>query len=150
MRDNTKWIMLVLTVAFVGWLVFDWVQSRQSSADVGPNPVIAVIDGREVRLSEWNRRVEAEIDGARQRIAGALTDEQVRALRQQAWENMIDSYHSAAGAALPPVVPDGRKIRFRQVPAVLRGPRGGRRTAAADGAVLPGNASTHEAGAPVG
>ncbi len=90
MRENTKWIMLILTVAFVGWLVLDWVQSRQSTAATGPNPVVAVVNGREVRYAEWSRRLDAQLNAARMQTGGRLNDEQLRAIRQQTWDEMID------------------------------------------------------------
>jgi peptidyl-prolyl cis-trans isomerase D len=90
MRENTKWIMLILTVAFVGWLVLDWVQSRQQGAATGPNPVVAVVNGAEVRYSQWNQQLEAQLGLARQQTGGRLTDEQVRDVRERTWDLMID------------------------------------------------------------
>lgn len=90
MRENTKWIMLILTVAFVGWLVFDWVASRDQGAATGPNPVVAVVNGSEVRYSQWSQQLEAQLDIARQQTGGRLTDEQVRDVRERTWDLMID------------------------------------------------------------
>jgi peptidyl-prolyl cis-trans isomerase D len=90
MRQNTKWIMLILTVAFVGWLVFDWVASRDQGAATGPNPVVAVVNGTEIRYSLWSQQLEAQLNIARQQTGGRLTDEQVRDVREQTWNLMID------------------------------------------------------------
>lgn len=90
MRQNTKWIMLILTVAFVGWLVFDWVASRDQGAATGPNPVVAVVNGTEIRYSQWSQLLEAQLNIARQQTGGRLTDEQVRDVREQTWNLMID------------------------------------------------------------
>ena len=90
MRQNTKWIMLILTVAFVGWLVFDWVASRDQGAATGPNPVVAVVNGAEIRYSQWSQLLETQLNIARQQTGGRLTDEQVRDVRERTWDLMID------------------------------------------------------------
>jgi peptidyl-prolyl cis-trans isomerase D len=89
MRDSAKWVMLVLSIAFVGWLVLDWVQSRQSSAATGPNPVVLTVNGQEIRLAQWNQLLEGRLDIARSQADRPLTDEASRRLRGAAWETMI-------------------------------------------------------------
>lgn len=91
MRDNTKWIMLILTVAFVAWLVLDWVQSRQQSTQTGSNPVVGVVNGQDIHFVEWNRFLQAQLDQARQGSRQPLTDEQVYRLTQQAWEQLVQN-----------------------------------------------------------
>jgi hypothetical protein len=70
MRDSAKWVMLLLSIAFVGWLVFDWVQSRQSSAATGPNPVVLTVNGQEIRLAQWTQLLEGRLDIARSQADG--------------------------------------------------------------------------------
>lgn len=89
LRENTKWIMVVASVFFVGWLVLNWVQSRQASASAGANPVVGVVNGREIRYVEWSRALDAELTRARSLSATTLTDEQVRQVRQTAWDQLI-------------------------------------------------------------
>ena len=89
MRDSAKWVMLLLSIAFVGWLVLDWVQSRQSSAATGPNPVVLSVNGDEIRLAQWNQLLEGRLDIARSQAERPLTDEEVRRIREAAWETMI-------------------------------------------------------------
>lgn len=89
-RANTKWIMLFLAVAFAAWLVLDWVQSRDSAAAVGVNPVIAVVNGEEIRYVRWNNTLEVALANARAASGGAvLTDEESRQVRQAAWDQLI-------------------------------------------------------------
>lgn len=89
-RENTKWIMLLLTVAFVGWLVFDWVQSRQAGGGTGANPVVGVVAGQEIRYSEWNRYLSGQLDQARQEAGGPLTDEQRWQAEEEAWDRYVN------------------------------------------------------------
>lgn len=88
MRENTKWIMLILTVAFIGWLVFDWVQGG-GGMQGGNNPVVGVVNGEEIRYSEWNQFVQGQLDQARQQVEGSLSDEQTHQVRQRAWDQLV-------------------------------------------------------------
>ena len=89
MRENTKWIMLILTVAFVGWLVFDWVQSGTGQG-TAQNPTVAVVNGEEIRYAEWNRFLQRQLEQARQQIEGSLTDEQRHQAEERAWDQLIE------------------------------------------------------------
>jgi parvulin-like peptidyl-prolyl isomerase len=90
-RANTKWIMLFLAVAFAGWLVFDWVQSRDSAAATGLNPVIAVVNGHEIRYTRWSQELEVALQRARGLGDAPLTDEESRQVERQAWDDMINN-----------------------------------------------------------
>lgn len=89
LRENTKWIMLILTVAFVGWLVFDWVQSGQRGGGQGANPVVGTVNGREIRYSEWNRHLQEYLQQVRAQASGTPTDERMNEAREQAWTQLV-------------------------------------------------------------
>ncbi|MCZ6477826.1 MAG: peptidyl-prolyl cis-trans isomerase [Gemmatimonadetes bacterium] len=89
MRNSAKWVMLTLVIAFVGWLVLDWVQSRQSSAATGPNPVVLTVNRQEIRLVGWSQLLQGRLDLARSQADRPLTDEEVRQIREVAWETLI-------------------------------------------------------------
>ncbi len=89
MRENTKWIMLILTVAFVGWLVFDWVQSGTGQG-TATNPTVAVVNGEEIRHAEWNRFLQSRLDQARQQVEGSLSDEERHQAEERAWDQLIN------------------------------------------------------------
>ena len=89
LRENTKWIMLILTVAFVGWLVFDWVQSGQRGGGQGANPVVGTVNGREIRYSEWNRHLQQYLSQVRAQAAEAPTDERMNEAEEQAWNQLV-------------------------------------------------------------
>ncbi len=89
-RANTKWIMIILAVAFAAWLVLDWVQSRDTQAAAGANPVIAVVNGHEVRYLRWSNTLQLALNNARAVSGGAvLTDEETRQVERTAWDQMI-------------------------------------------------------------
>lgn len=89
-RANTKWIMLFLAVAFAAWLVLDWVQSRDTQAAAGANPVIAVVNGQEIRYLQWSNTLELALNNARAQRAGTvMTDEETRQVERLAWDQLI-------------------------------------------------------------
>lgn len=90
MRENTKWIMLILTVAFIGWLVFDWVQGRGGVAGTEQNPVVGIVAGEEIRYSEWNRHLSNHLEQARANSRGTLTDEDRHRVEEEAWDQLVN------------------------------------------------------------
>ena len=88
-RANTKWVMMVMAVAFAAWLVLDWVNQKDQNATLGVNPVIATINGQEVRNSRWSESYSFAIDRARAVSGRTLNDEEVRQIESEAWEAMI-------------------------------------------------------------
>jgi len=89
-RANTKWIMVFLAVAFAAWLVLDWVQSRDTQASTGVNPVIAVVNGKEIRYIQWSNTLELALNNARATGGGAvMTDEETRQVERLAWDQLI-------------------------------------------------------------
>jgi peptidyl-prolyl cis-trans isomerase D len=90
-RANTKWIMLGLAVAFAAWLVFDWVQSRDTGAAVGLNPVIALVNGQEIRYTRWSSELEFALELARSGSDAPLSDEEVRQVERGAWDGLINN-----------------------------------------------------------
>jgi len=89
-RANTKWIMIFLAVAFAAWLVLDWVQSRDTQAAAGANPVIAVVNGQEIRYVQWSSTLELALNNARAASGDAvMTDEETRQVELLAWDQLI-------------------------------------------------------------
>lgn len=90
MRDSAKWVMLILSLAFVGWLVLDWVQSRTGLGGSDPNPVVGVVSGRDIRLAEWNFYLQNRTQAARSQSAEPLTEEEARNVREAAWDQLVN------------------------------------------------------------
>ena len=84
-RANTKWIMVFLAVAFAAWLVLDWVNSRDTQAASGANPVIAVINGQEIRYVQWSNTLELALNNARASSGGAVARDSVKDCSAAAW-----------------------------------------------------------------
>ena len=88
-RANTKWIMMVMAVAFAAWLVFEGIQQRDQATVLGVNPVVAIVNGEQVRNVRWNEALSLALDAARAEAGRPLTDEEVRQLEREAWDAMI-------------------------------------------------------------
>lgn len=88
MRGSAKWMMLILSVAFIGWMVFDWVESRGGNLGSEINPVVGEVGGQEIRYSDWNVYLQNQLQSARQQ-RGSLTEEDVRVVREEAWNDLV-------------------------------------------------------------
>lgn len=89
MRDSAKYVMLILALAFVGWLVFEGINDMRGGGGGGElNPVVAEVGGRDIRYGEWNQYLQNRLAVARQ-SGRSLTEEEVRVLTEGAWESLI-------------------------------------------------------------
>jgi len=91
MREKTKIVMLVLAVAFVGWLVFDvgmGVSGRNStgSQDIGS------VDGAPIRYQDYMEMYRQAYDQARQQNPGQnFSREEVQDLENQVFNQMVQN-----------------------------------------------------------
>lgn len=89
MRDSAKYVMLILSIAFVGWLVFEGINDMRGGGGGGElNPVVAEVGGHDVRYGEWNQYLQNRLAMARQ-SGRSLTEEDVRVVTEGAWESLI-------------------------------------------------------------
>ncbi len=89
MREKTKIVMVVLAVAFVGWLVFDvgmgvTGRSNTNSQDVGS------VNGTPIRYQAYMTAYQAAYDAARQQNPGAtFSREEVRDIEDNAFTQLV-------------------------------------------------------------
>lgn len=88
-REKTRWAIVFMAVAFAAWLAFEGIQSRETSAVTGTNPVIGVVNGEQIRFTRWRETSASQMDRARSIKGGALNDEEIRQAEEEAWENMV-------------------------------------------------------------
>jgi len=88
-REKTRYAIVFLAVAFAAWLAFEGIQSRETSAATGSNPVIGVVNGEQIRFSQWSDASTNSLARARAQKGGILTDEETRQAEEDAWEQMI-------------------------------------------------------------
>ncbi|HEY2804243.1 MAG TPA: SurA N-terminal domain-containing protein [Gemmatimonadales bacterium] len=91
MREKTKIVMVVLAVAFVGWLVFDvgmgvTGRSNTNSRDIGS------VNGTPIRYQAYMNAYQAAYDNARQQNPGAtFSREEQREIENNAFNQMVQA-----------------------------------------------------------
>jgi peptidyl-prolyl cis-trans isomerase D len=90
MRNSAKYVMLVLSFAFVGWLVFEGINDMRGGNLGGEiNPVVGEVGGTPIRFSVWNAYLENQLAMARNANRG-MTDEEIRVITDRAWEGLVN------------------------------------------------------------
>jgi peptidyl-prolyl cis-trans isomerase D len=93
MREKTKIIMLILAVAFVGWLVFDVGMGVTGRSQSASSQNVGSVDGSPIRYQEWLQTYQTLSEQERQRNPGqALTREDQKALENGAFEQLIEAH----------------------------------------------------------
>ncbi len=93
MREKTKIIMLILAVAFVGWLVFD-VGMGVSGRNQGlQTQNLGSVNGKAISYQSWLAVYQQTADQARQRNPGqTLSREDQKALEDDAFEQLVEEH----------------------------------------------------------
>lgn len=88
MREKTRVIMLVLAVAFVGWLVFD-----VGMGGTGQSPVaqdVGSVNGKPITITAWNEAYRVAYEEVRQQNPGlVLTREEQRQIEDEAFSRLV-------------------------------------------------------------
>lgn len=90
MRQRTKAIMLILSVAFVGWLVFDVGMGVSGQGQYGSGQDAGRIDGRPVKYQDFLEASRAAFEQWRQQNPGVnQSSEDQRQIENVAFEQMV-------------------------------------------------------------
>ena len=89
MRENTKWIMLVTAVAFVGLMVFQWGMdiTGRSGLSIGE---IGSVNGAPVSYDAFNQAYRFLYDQAQDSQEDPVTTQQVSDLEDEAWDEVVN------------------------------------------------------------
>jgi peptidyl-prolyl cis-trans isomerase D len=90
MRRNTKIIMLVVAVAFVGLMVFQWgmdISGRSNPAAAGE---VGRVNGTSISYQLWTATYRNLTDQARAQKGSALNDRELAFLEDQAWSQLVN------------------------------------------------------------
>ena len=89
MRENTKWIMLVTAIAFVGLMVFEWGMdiTGQSGGGLGE---IGRVNGTPVTYDLYQATLRNLSDQLQATQTEPLTSQQYRDLEQAAWDEVVN------------------------------------------------------------
>ena len=90
MRENTKIIMIVVAVAFIGWMAFEGYMEISGQNAAQQTGALGRVNGENVTLQEYNAAYQALYQQVQQQTGGQLTREQQRELEQAAWQQTVD------------------------------------------------------------
>lgn len=89
MRENTKWIMLVTALAFVGLMVFQWGMdiTGQSGLSIGE---IGSVNGTPVPYETWNETYQSLFNQVQLSQEDPVTSQQTRDIEDAAWDEIVN------------------------------------------------------------
>lgn len=96
MRNNTKIIIWVVVIAFVGFMGFSLITDifrGKSSGGAAPANVVGSVNGQDIPLREFgnmaNQKIEAQRDKNPEK---EFTESDYRAARREAWQDAVQQY----------------------------------------------------------
>jgi hypothetical protein len=83
--------MLVVAIAFVGLMVFEWGMdmSGRSSPGVGAVGEVGSVNGTSISYQVWTRAFRSLTDQARQQKGSALNDVEIDYIEEQTWNELV-------------------------------------------------------------
>jgi peptidyl-prolyl cis-trans isomerase D len=90
MRENTKWIMLIVAVAFVGLMVFEWGMdlSGRSGAQASGGE-LGRVNGDIITYEEWRAVYQNLYQQQQQAMDGPMTSVMDRQIQEAAWDQVV-------------------------------------------------------------
>lgn len=89
MRENTKWIMLVTAIAFVGLMVFTWGMDVTGVSGVGPG-AIGKVNGESISYDAFNFAYRRLYDQVSESQQNPVTSQQNRDIEDAAWDDVVN------------------------------------------------------------
>ena len=88
LRTQMKWIFVVLTVAFLGTIIFSWGMGGFKNRD--ETSIIGEVDGHKITPEDFNDIVRFETEKAKQQSGEDLDEQTRKKFREDAWDNEIE------------------------------------------------------------
>lgn len=88
LRDKTHIILIVLIVAFLATIVFEWGMNYLGLRG-GEAPVLGSVNGKEINLQDYEAQVQSATEQQRQQAGEDLDETMVQMIRDQVWEQMV-------------------------------------------------------------
>ncbi|MGH7543294.1 MAG: peptidyl-prolyl cis-trans isomerase [Gemmatimonadota bacterium] len=92
LRDSTKIIMILTSIAFVGLMVFEWGMDLSGrSSMTGTQTRLGSVNGVEISMEDYQNQYRILYEQAQQRAGDeGLTADQQRQVEEQAWEDVVN------------------------------------------------------------
>jgi peptidyl-prolyl cis-trans isomerase D len=92
MRENMPLVMWTLVLAFVATIVFSWGMGGFSGSSGGLDGVVGKVGETEIMYDRYNQLVQDRLAQQRQKDPNTeITDQQVKQVRQQVWDDIVRS-----------------------------------------------------------
>jgi len=91
LRESTKVVMVIVAIAFVGLMVFEWGMDLSGTATqaTGPNQ-LGSVNGTPIEVEEYQRQYQILSDQAQQQAGDqGLSAEQLDQIEEQAWDDVV-------------------------------------------------------------
>ncbi|MBW3660363.1 MAG: peptidyl-prolyl cis-trans isomerase [Gemmatimonadetes bacterium] len=91
LRESTKFIMVIVAIAFVGLMVFEWGMDFSGQTATGGQPTdLGRVNGAEVTVDAYQRQYQILLEQAQQSSPGGLSDDELERIEQQAWDDVVN------------------------------------------------------------
>jgi hypothetical protein len=91
LRESTKVIMVIVAVAFVGLMVFEWGMDLSGrSSQQGGATSLGSVDGADISAEDYQRQYQILYEQAQSQSPDGLTREQLEQVEQQAWDDVVN------------------------------------------------------------
>jgi len=89
MRSSAKIVMWILLVSFVGGFLLVESSGLLGRTPVTPTTAVATVNGTDILYTDWQRRSQELIQQQQQQAGRSLTQDEIRRLENQAYDNMV-------------------------------------------------------------
>lgn len=91
MRESMKTILMILVLAFIATIVFDWGMGgfRTRGRGGAPHGVIAQVNGEDISYDEFSRAYQQELKQQREQSGEELENYQLQQIENQVYERLI-------------------------------------------------------------
>jgi parvulin-like peptidyl-prolyl isomerase len=92
LRDSTKVIMILTSIAFVGLMVFEWGMDLSGrSATTGTQTRLGSVNGTDISMEDYQNQYRILYEQAQQRAGDeGLTADQQQQVEEQAWDDVVN------------------------------------------------------------
>jgi peptidyl-prolyl cis-trans isomerase D len=91
LRESTKVIMVIVAVAFVGLMVFEWGMDLSGrSSQQGGGTSLGSVDGTDISVEDYQRQYQILYEQAQSQSPEGLSREQLEQIELQAWDDVVN------------------------------------------------------------
>ncbi len=90
LRENTKWIMLITAIAFVGLMVFEWgMDASGGSAEAFTGGEAGRVNGAPITYAEYNQVHRTLTQQRQEQVGRTMSSAEFRQIEEEAWDQLV-------------------------------------------------------------